>query len=114
LQKIDPTKPFGKLKVSVFSRSLDGLIPNPPHNFNNPPPSIYVPVIKNIGVAVGVSAGTGDAGGIVYCDSCHHKNDYGMSFCEKCGEELDGPGNIMDSYFMSQRGFAGGYGNPMY
>jgi hypothetical protein len=80
LQKVDPTKEWGSLIIKVDSKEKS-LIPQAPAiSTGNFIPSRDNPVI---------------------CNKCSRTNDYGMSFCEKCGEELsDGNENIMMEHYF--------------
>ena len=54
LQKIDPLKPFGKIKITLVTKALD-VIPKAPGYFSNAEPKnfVQVPLIKNVGVVMG-------------------------------------------------------------
>ena len=72
LQKIDPTKPWGTLTVLVESKLLSTGIPVPP--------------ALNFGIGLG-SANLRD-GNYVQCAHCKKHNDFGMDYCDACGESL--------------------------
>ena len=40
--------------------------------------------------SIGYNASSGTTSSFVSCWSCKKMNDYGMDYCEKCGESLKG------------------------
>ena len=52
-----------------------------------------------MGVSVSVGGYGVQTDQYVSCAACNKLNDYGMTFCEKCGEALEDENGIQENYF---------------
>ena len=85
LEKIDPRKPWGELKVNLEAIEI-AAIPQPPKLFIIPPPQ------------AGTARAVVQTGSMVSCPKCYKYNDIGQDFCEACGDSLAMDG-IQEDYF---------------
>lgn len=80
LQKVDPTKDWGNLTITVQAKEMGG-VPQAPQ--------ITTSHFKNF------------TGPTVTCKNsiCREVGDFGQTFCAKCGEPLDDDVEMMENYF---------------
>ncbi len=109
LMKIDPTKPWGNIKVKVEAVEKSSV------------PGAPIIRIGAINTSVGSSGTSISLGGgyigttttFVKCNGCHKMNDFGQDYCDACGEPMNEMADsVMENYFTA--GNMGSGVNNMY
>jgi hypothetical protein len=100
LQKIDPTKEWGPLRIKVEAKEKSAIPLAPGSGQRNMQPDTYIVTTNGLNINL-MNMGDGNGSTFFVCQKCKKVTDIEQDFCEACGDPLqeDLTENVNDQYF---------------